>query len=776
MGMYSINIGESKKNIYRNHLKMGGFSPRGEHIGFTNYYAEKNGKPFFGICAEFHFSRCSYLYWEQDIRKIKAAGVNIISSYIFWNHHEEDEGVFTWDGNKNLRYFVDLCAKNNIYVILRIGPFAHGEVKNGGIPDWLYGRPFTIRSNSPEYLSYTKRFFNEIGIQVKGQMFKDNGPVIGVQLENEHMHASPGWDFMVMKDNEWLEIGRDDAEHIKALKKLAIEAGIEAPIYTCTGWGGASYIEDETLPLYGGYSFCPWFVNEEKDHVPTNEYLIQSFHDNSSKCVEFNPPYPREKYPYACCELGAGMACWYKYRFVVEPESVKAATIVKIAGGCNFIGYYMFHDGTNPIGKHGYLNERVVPKISYNFQAPIGEYGQIMDSYKMLKPLFYFLEECQETLCLMGTTLPEEAQKLVPEDNETLRYAIRQKDGSGFIFAVNYQDHFKMKDIENASIELNLPGERLLIPRKGGFTLKRNVSAILPFNMKLCGVTLKYSTTQFVTSVFDGTTRTYFFFAIAGMESGYCFVGDGSTSISVEGGTAHDEGDFTDVQVKPGMDSVISIVSPDGTETRICTLTAEQALGLWKFKLWGRDRIIISEADLLAEDGRIEASTRNKAFSLNIFPAVEGELCINNKKLKSTMSGIFQTFETEVPQNEINTEVTDCGEGNYNIKFPADLLEKAEEVFLQIDYRGSIGNAFVDGVLVSDNFCNGETWEIGLRRIRPGILGNDMYLHIIPFKKGNEVKFDPAIRFANEMENGQQIAKADSIKAVAEYKLNIYKV
>lgn len=145
---------------------MGGSSPRGETISFTNYYIEKNKKPFFGICGEFHYSRCHYLYWEQEIRKIKACGVNIISTYVFWNHHEEEEGVFTWDGDKNLRYFVDLCAKNGMYVILRIGPFCHGEVRNGGIPDWLYGRPFAIRSNSQEYLFYAKRLYKEIGRQV----------------------------------------------------------------------------------------------------------------------------------------------------------------------------------------------------------------------------------------------------------------------------------------------------------------------------------------------------------------------------------------------------------------------------------------------------------------------------------------------------------------------------------------------------------------------------------------------------------------------------------
>lgn len=776
MGTYTVNINNKPKDIYRGHLKMGGTSPRGEKLSFTNYYAEKNGKPFFGICGEFHYSRCSYLYWEKEIRKIKACGVNIVSTYVFWNHHEEEEGIFNWEGDKNLRYFVDLCAKNDIYVILRIGPFCHGEVKNGGIPDWLYGRPFAIRSNSPEYLFYTKRFYNEIGRQVEGQMFKDNGPVIGVQLENEHMHASPPWEFMVMKEYEWLETGRDGAEHIKTLRRLAVEAGMEVPIYTCTGWGGASFPEGETLPLYGGYSFCPWVVNESEEHAPTNEYLIQNFHDNNFKCVEYKPPFPPEKYPYACCELGAGMACWYKYRFVVEPESVEAATLVKIAGGCNFIGYYMFHDGSNPVGKHGYLNERVVPKISYNFQAPLGEYGQIRESYKLLKPIFYFLKDYQETLCPMGTVVPDEVRSIVPQDSTSLRFAVRQENGSGFVFLINYQDHFQMKDIEEINLYINLPEEHIAIPGQGrGITLKKNVSAILPFNMDIEGISLKYSTTQYITSIADGEVKTYFFFAVEGMESEYCFSSQQLADIRVTGGVVNETGEHIEVFVKPGLDSVITLTAMDGTETRLCTLTRQQALGFWKFHIWGQDRVIISNADILAEEGRIEVGICGaQKVELHMCPPLKHELTSDKATLKSSVTGIFETFEFTAPQKNIALQISEFETGNCSIGFPEDMYSNVEDVMLQIDYSGNVGSAFVKGTLVSDNFCNGQIWEIGLRRIRPDVREHGMYIHIIPYKRGSDVLFDPAIKFENENQS-DSVCKINSINAVPLFRINIFK-
>src|SRR5690606_11522168 len=141
-------------------------------ISFNNYYMELNGRSFFGIVGEFHFSRYPYLFWEESICKMKAGGIHILATYVSWNYDEEREGEFDWSGNNNLRHFLDLCAKHDMKVILRIGPFSHGEVRNGGIPDWLYGRPFEIRSNDPGYLAYAEKWYNEVGRQVKGLMYK----------------------------------------------------------------------------------------------------------------------------------------------------------------------------------------------------------------------------------------------------------------------------------------------------------------------------------------------------------------------------------------------------------------------------------------------------------------------------------------------------------------------------------------------------------------------------------------------------------------------------
>ena len=115
--------------------------------------------------------------------------------------------------------FVMLCGRLGLQAIVRVGPFAHGECRNGGIPDWLYGRPFAVRSNDERYLAYVRRLYGEIAQQIDGLLFKDGGPVIGIQLENEYMHAGAPWEVTFRQGTEYVPAGMDGAEHIMILKQ-----------------------------------------------------------------------------------------------------------------------------------------------------------------------------------------------------------------------------------------------------------------------------------------------------------------------------------------------------------------------------------------------------------------------------------------------------------------------------------------------------------------------------------------------------------------------------
>ena len=190
-------------------------SPDGTTLTLDSRSLLLNGKPWTPVMGEFHFTRYPENEWREELLKMKAGGVDIVSTYVFWIHHEEIEGQFDWSGSRNLRRFIQTCQQAGLKVFVRCGPWDHGEVRNGGFPDWLLKKGWTTRSNDTNYLDQVKILYGEIARQLDGLFWKDGGPVIGIQFENEY---------------------KGPAEHLLTLKRLGREAGLDAPIYTRTGW------------------------------------------------------------------------------------------------------------------------------------------------------------------------------------------------------------------------------------------------------------------------------------------------------------------------------------------------------------------------------------------------------------------------------------------------------------------------------------------------------------------------------------------------------------
>ena len=768
MRIYNLELKDTKKDIYSGHLKLGGTNPKGDNIGFTNYYMELKGKPYFVVCGEYHYSRYDYSLWEDEILKMKICGINTIATYIIWNHHEEVEGKFMWQGDKNLRYFAELCRRHNMFLILRIGPFAHGEVRNGSFPDWLYGRPFKVRSNDEGYLYYTERLYKEIFKQVEGLLYKDGGTIIGVQLENEFQSAGAPWETTPPQTLEWIE-SEGGVEHMIKLKKLAVEAGFEVPLYTCTGWGGSPIIENEVLPLYGGYAFWPWiFYGDVTDHPATKEYLFQDFHNEEVEAEDFKPPYKKSNYPFACCEIGGGMQVWYNYRFTVPAASVEAMPLIKTAGGCNFVGYYMFHGGSNPIGQHSYLNERTTPKISYDFQAPLGEFGQIRESFKRIKLLHYFFTSQQEELCKMTTILPENQYGIKPTDTKTLRYAVRVKDDSGFVFLNNYQDHVEMEDQENFRIELSLDNEKISIPEGAGLTLKKDVCCILPFNLKLEDIVMRYSTTQLITTLKHNETTYGFFFIPEGSFGEYSFKDKNIKDIFISNGTVERKKQEYSVTVDNKKNSIIEIKTNNGKSIVVYTLTREESLNFWKGEVFGRERVILSNGNLIASEDKLKITTAAlEAVNLKLFPTVERALTIGGRELKrGTFGDMFEAYDVNLKGETVEVNLDKISDSRAVLTFKEEDFSDAKEVYLRIDYSGDVGYAYIDGKLINDNFCNETLWEIGLKKFQKELLEKGMYLYIAPTKKGGIVKRDSAMAAVKEtgVEETAVIKKITAVK------------
>jgi beta-galactosidase GanA len=112
--------------------------------------------------------------------------VQVVATYVFWIHHEEEKGIWRTDGDLDLRRFLLTCQQVGLEVLLRIGPWAHGECRNGGFPDWLqHDASIELRTDDSKYLALVEKFYANIFASAKGLMISDGGPIIGIQLENE---------------------------------------------------------------------------------------------------------------------------------------------------------------------------------------------------------------------------------------------------------------------------------------------------------------------------------------------------------------------------------------------------------------------------------------------------------------------------------------------------------------------------------------------------------------------------------------------------------------
>ena len=94
-------------------------------------YLIKNGKPWFPVMGEMHYSRYRKEWWEESLRKIKAGGVSVVSAYVIWIHHEEEENVFDFEGCRDIGTFVRLtgCARGSAE--RRIPGLDHRERERG---------------------------------------------------------------------------------------------------------------------------------------------------------------------------------------------------------------------------------------------------------------------------------------------------------------------------------------------------------------------------------------------------------------------------------------------------------------------------------------------------------------------------------------------------------------------------------------------------------------------------------------------------------------------
>jgi beta-galactosidase len=766
--------------------RLGGKSPAGHEIGVNSQYLTLDGRPWLPVMGEFHFSRYPEQYWEKELLKMKAGGVQIVATYLFWIHHEEIERQFDWSGQRDLRRFLQLCDKHGLYVFLRIGPWSHGEVRNGGFPDWLLTKGVT-RRNDPQYLSYVQRYFGQIGEQVKGLLWKDGGPIIGVQFENEYYEHGPG----------------ASAEHISELKKIARESGIEAPLYTVTGWGNPDFPAGQVIPVFGGYPDNFW-ESTLTDLPPSGYYLFENTRDNGEMGPSAQEQTARPDYPYLMAEAGGGMQVAYHRRPVIGADDVAAITLTRLGSGANLYGYYMFQGGSNPEGKLTSLQESVasdhvydLPKVSYDFQAPLGEFGQMNPSFRATKMLHLFLHEFGSSLATMTPVLPN----VVPTDagdGSTVRVSARTEGNRGFVFFNNYARNYPLPDHPEIQIKLILPSETVVLPRKP-IDLAAGTYGIWPVNLDLNEILLKYATAQPLTRVRDGNVEYYFFVAPPGMRPEFAF--DESTLASLKAAQAAVISRAAGVRyvdgIAPGPGIALSTRSKTGQTVHIVVLTPSEALDLWKCTVAGREHVFLSAADVFFDETSLHLRARDvRQLRFSVFPALKNVPLANVPLHRTGRDGVFVSYSAATPTKHVPVRWEKiCAAapslpgkmGKYNAMAPTDsdfdragawrivipehALDGLNDAFLRIQYAGDVARLYDGQRLLGDDFYKGTIWEIGLKRFAPEALGKNLELKVMPLRKDAKI-YLPHNAWPQFPPSGE-IADVPGIRVVPEYEVRV---
>ena len=573
-----------------NYLELGHTGPAGKEIRVNNLYLEEGGIPQLPVMGEIHYNRMDHRYWRDALLKMKASGIDIVATYCIWSLHEEVEGELSWEGHLNLRRFIELCKELDMKVHLRFGPYCNAEIKNGGLPDWIVNnKNLVTRSNDPLYIEYTRRWYQAVYDQVKGLLWKDGGPIMALQLENEYVR--PG---MIVP-------------HLLNLKKMAVEIGFDLPLYSMTHWMDSEYPKGEIVPYAGFYIEAPWTASG-KNEIPTSNFefftynrlsdnigtdIIKLEGDVESLSGENNDS------PFFTCEIGVGTTAFYHRRAVVPEEMAGENINLRLGCGANLMGYYMYTGGTNPVGKIS-TYQSSGPRVSYDYQAPIREFGTLGTVMQETKKYNYFMNDFGTALAPAVAYLPTSNQ-----DRDNLQWAVRLNESTGYLFCSNYLYKHTRKDYKNVQFSIKLKDETIRIPRKK-VTVKGGTYFLWPFNQQFSEVLLKYSTTQPVCSLKEGNTDTYFFFEDDFIPGEYLIEDKGIRNVEVKNGTSRKEKNayFID-RLTPGKECSIEITKENGSKVRFVTLTEEESDHIWKGTLKGKEFVAITNSSLIYDNNKI---------------------------------------------------------------------------------------------------------------------------------------------------------------------------
>ncbi|MBV9315706.1 MAG: beta-galactosidase [Pseudonocardia sp.] len=169
------------------------------------------GRP--AVLGEYPYYRVRPERWEANLLAARTAGVDVITAYIPWRHHETTGGGFDFTGfsdpQRDVVQFLRLVAAADLFLIAKPGPFVHAELQLGGLPDRVVPTPTngfipartlagtTVSSQGqplpspwdPRFRRHYREWLAVLSEHVLRERLYPTGPIIAIQVGNEGVYS-----------------------------------------------------------------------------------------------------------------------------------------------------------------------------------------------------------------------------------------------------------------------------------------------------------------------------------------------------------------------------------------------------------------------------------------------------------------------------------------------------------------------------------------------------------------------------------------------------------
>ena len=320
-----------------------------------DFYVNDKATPI--LSGEMHYSRIPHQYWRHRLQMMKGMGLNTVATYVFWNWHEVEPGVWDFKGDKNIAEYIKIAGEEGMMVILRPGPYVCAEWEFGGYPWWLQNiEGMEIRRDNEQFLKHTKLYIDRLFKEVGHLQCTNGGPIIMVQCENEF------GSYVAQRTDIPIE---EHSSYNAKIKQQLADAGFNVPLFTSDGsWlfeGGST---PGALPTANGES-----------NITNLKKVVDEYHGG--------------KGPYMVAEFYPGwLAHWAEPHPDVDDSQIARQTEEYLKNDVSF-NFYMVHGGTNFAFTSGANYDKrhdIQPDLtSYDYDAPISEAGWVTPKYDSIR-------------------------------------------------------------------------------------------------------------------------------------------------------------------------------------------------------------------------------------------------------------------------------------------------------------------------------------------------------------------------------------------------------